>query len=795
MVDPLHTAAEKALAKLPYSLATMQLPPVMAAPAGSDPKMRAGVEDGNALSPIYIGDKQNFTNPDYAPQLLGHELYHQKVNNLPPKLRSMLPSGNTNDPYNYGGVEGLKKVNGDPLKLSNEQGAAAMQTMIAARQRGEKLDPIYDTFEQKFGDLPLSVMQPTDPNQKGINTMPRVPGLPSRPVWGTKMLHAKKVIPVPPGSGQDAPDFIPATASADDAPDFIPAQPLDDAGPARPGVPAAPLPEGLTGPSSPNYAGMALKAGNALGNMGIGGIKEVGDMLNGASKLTPFPAPFSSRQVQANTTGQKVGRGIVGAASFLLPGLGEEVAGAKLAELAPRLGEAAAPLARLGVSSLGSGAVNKLQGGGFGTGAAAGGIGGVIGEGLRSVAPKIAESALNIRKLDRAYGKGGGSIGRTVLDETTGFRPGSVAESAQNRLDELNPQLNEAVDRASVRPNQLRGLLPAPAEEIPLGGTMAPYDMPGELLYAEQFPPQNVGEARVIRNPKGQILPRVDRNVEFPDESGKLPFGRNPKGQILGRVPTRRAFMAGTGDELLDSPELSGPGVLLRRPEVGSTAIPDAIPARGASLLPARNVLKGAFGTATRQGERTTSSQLQPLLTHLTEDISGEPIPENITPRQLLDLKRGFGNEFIHRWNPETMTGVKGSAAQTYHALGDELNRVVPEAQELNGRISRLIPIAKRGESAELNAPTTQRILHRVGAHTGAMATGLVGGYQGYEKGGVPGAIAGGILGTAVPEAVASPTGEMVTARLFNHSAPLLRGLTGSGLQLTRNKNKKANRN
>lgn len=222
MPNRLQEAAENALPKLPSSLATMALPRILPAPQGSYPKMRAGVEDGNALSPIYIGDQKDFANPDYAPQLLGHELYHQKINNLPPKLRLMLPAENPSNPYNEGGrLANLKRVNGDPLKLPNEEGAADMQEMIAARQRGEKLDPIYDTFDRKFGELPLSVMQPTDPNQKGINTMPRDPGLPAGYSMGTgKILQAQNIKPVPKGSGDSAPDFIPDTSAS--TPDFIP---------------------------------------------------------------------------------------------------------------------------------------------------------------------------------------------------------------------------------------------------------------------------------------------------------------------------------------------------------------------------------------------------------------------------------------------------------------------------------------------------------------------------------------------------------------------------------------------
>lgn len=110
-----------------------------------------------------------------------------------------------------------------------------------------------------------------------------------------------------------------------------------------------------------------------------------------------------------------------------------------------------------------------MQGGSFGTGAAAGALGTGAGQLAHAFAPAVAESALNIRKLDRAYGKSSGSIGRAILDETRGVTPGDVAESAQGRLDQLNPALNAAAERASVRPApRIRGFLQPPVTETPL---------------------------------------------------------------------------------------------------------------------------------------------------------------------------------------------------------------------------------------------------------------------------------------------------------------------------------------
>lgn len=453
------------------------------------------------------------------------------------------------------------------------------------------------------------------------------------------------------------PDFIP------DTPDFIPA----DGGQSDVQEPPEPtLIQKMASGAKDLGMGMAKGALSTVSGTDAWARQHMPAFLTNSNMGFGPPANLEHVKQMAtpeNAT-QAVGKGIEQVGEFLVPGGAEKGLAAKAAEYAPK----AAPAIRMAASALGSGAVNKAQGGSFEGGAAAGAVGGAIGEGLHAIAPRIAESALNIRKLDRAYGKGGGAIGRTILDETTGLSPGSVAESAEERLGELNPKLNQMADQASVRP---------------------------------------------------------------------------------------QAKMAST-----------------------------------TSLRPALDVLDKAGQKATTQGERTTLSQLSPMQAHLTEDVGGGPIGPDVTPRQLLDLKRGFGNEFIHRWNPETMSGVKGMAANTYHQMAQEFNRVVPGAEGINGRISRLIPVAKRAESAELNAPTTQRMFQKIAAPTGALAGALGGGYTGYEHGGAGGAMLGAGVGLLAPTLLTTPTGEMALSRMLNGmSKPATKALVGSGLQMSDRKN------
>lgn len=474
---------------------------------------------------------------------------------------------------------------------------------------------------------------------------------------------------MPPQKPQPAPDFIAAE------PDFIPAE---DNAVAPPGVPAAPQPkmEKVFNP------GPALEqVGNVLTGAGKGLVHTISGTDEWARQHLPafltnsnmgFGPPADLEHVKQMATpegtAQKIGYGGEQVGEFMLPGGAEEKGAAKLAEFAPKLGKLAKPLARVLTSGVSSGAVNAAQGGSPLTGALMGAGGQIVGQGLKAMAPTIAEGALNIRKLDRAYGKGGGNIGRAILDETRGIRPGTVADSAEERLGKLNPQLNAAADQAS------------------------------------------------------------------------LPT--SPMAQVLG------------------TPNI-------------------------ADLRGSKSVLANATNQAARQGERTTMAQLEPMATHLTEDISGQPIPSDVTPRQLLDLKRGFGNEFIHRWNPDTMTGVKGTAAKTYHAMANEFNNAVPGAQDLNSRISNLIPVAKRASSAELNAPTVQRAVNRFAAHTGALTGAGIGGTLGYKEGGIPGAVAGGLTGVLAPELIASPEGQLALARTL-YKVNGLRPIVASGLQMDR---------
>ena len=334
-------------------------------------------------------------------------------------------------------------------------------------------------------------------------------------------------------------------------------------------------------------------------------------------------------------TMQKIGYGGEQVGEFLLPSGLEKGAAAGLIKAAPAL-EKVAPLVRTGIGALSSGAVNKLQGGSFTGGAATGLAGGAAGEGLRMLAPKIAESALNITKADRAFGK---TPGRAILEETRGIRPSKIAATGEERLQQLTPELER---------------------------------------------------------------------------------------------------------QAAASPQV-------------------------ASLTPARQVISDAEQKAITQNAQSLHGQLTPMSEFLSRRFdTSQAIPANVTPSELLNLKRGFSKEFLGRWNPETYKETIGTGRQAYRALDTELDRTVPEAAGLNQRISSLIPVVHRAESTARNAPLAQKIVGRFVAPTGALASTIVGGMEGAQRGGLGGALLGGGAGLVTPLLVGTPEGQMIAARMFN---------------------------
>ena len=174
-------------------------------------------------------------------------------------------------------------------------------------------------------------------------------------------------------------------------------------------------------------------------------------------QLPNAPKPLAPDEIQQMATpegtAQNIGYGLEQAGEFMIPGGAEKAGAAKLAKLSPLLGKAAG----IALPAIGGAAVNALQGGSPAIGAALGAAGGAVGEGLQGLAPATAESALRVRGNQRLFGR---TVGKAVLEDTSGIRPESIARSAQQKIGQLEP-LIQAADTASAAKGETGSLAPA----------------------------------------------------------------------------------------------------------------------------------------------------------------------------------------------------------------------------------------------------------------------------------------------------------------------------------------------
>ena len=512
---------------------------------------------------------------------------------------------------------------------------------------------------------------------------------------------------------------------------------------------AAPTPEVDSLPQMAKTTGQAIgKFGsNALQGIGesvLGSLGNLGDIAQrhlfpAAVRNSAYGKDFSEgvdalrEMAEPESKVQSGGKMAGNVAQFFLPGEAEESAVAATPAFLR-------PAARIATSALSSGGINAAQGGGFGTGAAAGGLGAGAGELMRMAAPATAETALHIGHAQRGFGK---TPGRAALELTRGVRPETILSSGRESMENLMRDLESHVDAASVRPYpRIAGFLPPPQETVELA-----------------------------RRPA--VEPKTSP-MAFPAESH----------QGTRRIYNQTQFQSGGAH-----PELSGrvempQGTMTRTPEMSASIPPATEPAAEASLRPARQVLGGAIGKARANEAGDLHNQLQQMQDFLHQGrVSGEPIPENVTPRRLLNLKRGFSEEHL-RWNPTIHQEATNAGRRAYGALDQELDRTVPSARMTNQRVSSLIEVLRNAERESRMAGTGQRMLGRFGAHTGALFGVGPGAYVGYREGGAPGAVVGGAMGVLAPELIASPEGQMAVARIM-HGAGNLRPLTAAALAAT----------
>lgn len=270
-------------------------------------------------------------------------------------------------------------------------------------------------------------------------------------------------------------------------------------------------------------------------------------------------------------------------------------------------------------------------------------------------------------------------------------------------------------------------------------------------------------------------------------------YGANPAAAVLEDTRgVRPATIARTGQQRISDltneldtavanttarPSLKPARDILNRESTSSAGFnseqtPREISRMSKQLTEPRPGFKGA--TEFPQGAHTPISfrpavGMAPGPPRLVRGVSPEPIIAADQPAsEFLGMKRQFDKDFISNWNPTANTkhGL-GVARQAYNAMADELNRTVPGAERINGRIQSLIPAVDRAETVAHNAGAVQKVIDRFSRPTGALTPALIG----ERIGGIPGALAG--LG--LTEAVSDPMAKMLAARGLYGTGRLLR--------------------
>lgn len=619
-----------------------------------------------------------------------------------------------------------------------------------------------------------------------------------------------RAIPIPKGASIGAPEAIPIPkgATIGEVGDLTPQDMVAAANRqfAQQGLPAA------SAPSNSARVQPRPESAAQVGYESIGkpALRSVGDVLKGINqsgwetahnlgdfvlgdKTRPAFDRFVSQQEGATAPepgiAGKVGFGAGQFAQFIIPGEAEERAGATLAEMAPRgLKFVSQTLPKL----IDAAAISKFQGGSPLLGAVTAGAGEGLAQGLNKVAPSIAESALGIRRAERAYGK---TPGKALLQDTKGIRPATVARSAGSKIGELTSDIENMAKEASVPtitrtgepqrlalpPGKVGTEIPASPEPpkaaaIPAEGVtvIRPADLT-KLDVDPNAPPQRLLPLGPVNPP--QQLPLTEGETVFLPDNGQRPEGFDRKRAYKGQVLLPQAEGGG------------GPFPLNQR--LGALGM--RVDQNTVSLQPALNEIDQRMAVARDQNDPVALNTLGRVRERLTQEIgTGTPIPIDVTPKRALDLKRGVGKIGNYHSEPEFDRSVGSKAGKAAaRAIDQTLDEALgPEFASKNQRISSLVDVKNRAASRGRSDDIWQRFFNRVGAHTGALAGAATGGILGYQKNGWGGFAQGAALGAILPEMIAAPTGKIAAARLMN-AAPrinrlVLPAVLAGGVKLTK---------
>jgi hypothetical protein len=118
---------------------------------------------------IEINDKARFNQGPL--QTRGHEIVHLLFSHLPAKLQEQIPKDDPNHPYDISQADEWRAQGKKLWNLPQEAAATLIQTWISDPSQRKRLQP----WMSDLTSVPLSVENPTSPNDKGINTTPRAP--------------------------------------------------------------------------------------------------------------------------------------------------------------------------------------------------------------------------------------------------------------------------------------------------------------------------------------------------------------------------------------------------------------------------------------------------------------------------------------------------------------------------------------------------------------------------------------------------------------------------------------------
>lgn len=169
-----------------------------------------------------------------------------------------------------------------------------------------------------------------------------------------------------------------------------------------------------------------------------------GDLIRratGTPRIINDPEVQQAMTPPASLSG-KIGKTAEQLGEYLLPAGGWEEGAARLgASVLPRAGRLAAKFATQGAET---GLISAAQSGNpksLATGGAVGALTGAAGEGIKAVAPTMAEVALGIPNRVRRYGA---EPGEAILNDLTSSRPAALADEAGSHIDALDKQATAA---------------------------------------------------------------------------------------------------------------------------------------------------------------------------------------------------------------------------------------------------------------------------------------------------------------------------------------------------------------